>query len=97
MPLCSDPNDASDTSISTQLQRPLFGMYRIEVAYDDAVDFHIPHGQMIRFLRDSGFEIEQLIEPQPPEDATAKVEIVPLEWARQWPSEEIWVARKHAG
>jgi SAM-dependent methyltransferase len=97
VPLCSDPDDASDASVSAQLRRPLFGMYRIEVTYDDAVDFHIPHGQMIRILRDSGFQIEQLIEPQPPEDATAKVEIVPLEWARQWPSEEIWVARKHAG
>ena len=95
VPLCSSPDDSSDTPVSTQLQRPLFGMYQIEVSYDDAVDFHIPHGQMIRNLRGSGFEIEQLIEPQPPEDAQAKVENVPLEWARQWPAEEIWVARKH--
>ena len=94
VPLCSSPDDAGDTPVGTQLRRPLFGMYRIEVSYDDAVDFHLPHGQMIRVLRDSGFEIEQLIEPQPPEDATALVETVPLEWARQWPCEEIWVTRK---
>jgi ubiquinone/menaquinone biosynthesis C-methylase UbiE len=94
VPLCSSPDDTSDTPVGTQLRRPLFGMYRIEVTYDDAVDFHLPHGQMIRVLRDSGFEIEQLIEPQPPENATALVETVPLAWARQWPSEEIWVTRK---
>jgi hypothetical protein len=71
-------------------------MFRIEVNYDDAVDFHIPHGEMIRILRESGFEIEQLIEPQPAADAKATMESVPLEWARQWPAEEIWVARKRS-
>jgi SAM-dependent methyltransferase len=94
VPLCQDPDDEGDTPAGECLKRPLFGMYRIEVSYDDAVDFHIPHGQMIRILRDSGFEIEQLIEPQPAEGATTTVETVPLEWARKWPSEEIWVARK---
>ena len=94
VPLCSSPDESSDTPVNAQLRRPLFGMYGIEVTYDNAVDFHLPHGQMIRLLRDSGFEIEQLIEPQPPVDATARVETVPLAWARQWPCEEIWVARK---
>ena len=95
-PLCQSPDDESDTPVSECLKRPLFGMYRIEVSYDDAVDFHIPHGVMIRILRDSGFEIKQLLELQPAADAKATMESVPLEWARKWPSEEIWVARKRS-
>jgi SAM-dependent methyltransferase len=94
VPLCSAPDDTMDIPVSEQLRRPLFGMHRFDWPDDDSIEFHLPHGQMIRILRDGGFEIEQLIEPQPPEDATAKVENVPLEWARQWPCEEIWVARK---
>ncbi len=51
---------------------------------------------MIRLLRTCGFEIEDLIEIQPP-DGGADLESqasVPLEWARRWPSAEAWKARK---
>ncbi len=92
--LCSAPDSTIDMPIPTCLQRPSFGMHRFEWPDDTSVEFHLPHGEMIRVLRQSGFEIEQLIELQPAEDAVATVETVSLEWARQWPSEEIWVARK---
>jgi hypothetical protein len=69
-------------------------MHRFEWPDDDAVEFHLPHGEMIRVLWASGFEIERLIELRPPDGATAKPSYVPLEWARQWPCEEIWVARR---
>ena len=49
---------------------------------------------MIRVLREAGFEIEALHELRPAADATTRYEWVSLEWARQWPCEEIWVARK---
>jgi hypothetical protein len=45
-------------------------------------------------LRQSGFEIEDLIEVQAPENGKTSYEYVTLEWARQWPSEEIWKARR---
>ena len=52
---------------------------------------------MIQLLRDSGFEIERLVELQPGPDATTRyTQIASLEWARQWPSEEAWIARKRA-
>ncbi len=94
VPLCSAPDSLAEDEISTCLERPLFGMHRFEWTDDTSVEFHLPHGEMIRLLRSSGFEIEQLIELQPAEDAVATVHSVALEWARQWPSEEIWVARK---
>ena len=61
---------------------------------DGAAEFHLPHGEMIRLLRDSGFEIEDLVEVQIPEDATTTYPFVSPDWARRWPCEEVWKARK---
>ena len=49
---------------------------------------------MMRVLRDAGFEVEALHELRPPAGATARHPFVTLEWSRQWPCEEIWVARR---
>lgn len=76
------------------LLRPYFGMHRFEWPGDDAVEFHLGHGDLLRLLRRSGFEVEELIELQPPESATTRYPFVTLEWARRWPSEEVWKARK---
>lgn len=61
-----------------------------------SVDFHIPHGETIALLRRCGFVIERLIEVRPPEGSTTNFPLVTLEWARQWPCEEIWMARKQS-
>ena len=44
----------------------------------------------------SGFDIEGLWELQAPESAATHdyYDFVSAEWARQWPAEEIWKARK---
>jgi ubiquinone/menaquinone biosynthesis C-methylase UbiE len=83
--------------LTEQLQRPLFGLYR--TTWPDggeSVEFHLPHGEWIRLLRANGFEIEALHELQAPEDAVDPVyyDYVTADWARKWPTEEIWVARK---
>jgi SAM-dependent methyltransferase len=92
--MCSP--DAEDAPAEERLLRPQFGMHRIEWPDDDSVEFHLPHGELIALLRRSGFEIEELIEVQPPEDATTRYPFVSLEWARRWPSEEVWKVRKRA-
>lgn len=76
------------------LIRDQFGMHRIE--YDaESVEFHLPHGQMIRLLRSCGFEIEDLIEVEPPADAEpSRFDYITLDWARRWPTEEIWRVKK---
>jgi SAM-dependent methyltransferase len=81
-----------------RLLRPQFGMHRFEWPEedDDSVEFHLPHGEMIALLRDSGFEVEALREIQPPEDARTRYPFVTLEWARRWPCEEVWTARKRS-
>jgi hypothetical protein len=77
-----------------RLLRRAFGLRRLEFPPDLAVEFHLSHGQWIRLLRRCGFEIEELLELQPPANATTRYPFVTLEWARQWPCEEVWKARK---
>ncbi len=79
----------------TTLLRSWFGMNRVEWSPDEPVEYHLPTGKMIEVLRGSGFEIEALIEIQAPEGASdTRFDYVSAEWSRQWPSEEIWRARK---
>ena len=77
----------------TELRRPYFGMHRFEWPDDDSVEFHIGHGDWIRLLRANGFEVVDLIELRPDEGATTSYDFVSVEWARQWPTEEVWKAR----
>ncbi|HEY2636112.1 MAG TPA: class I SAM-dependent methyltransferase [Solirubrobacteraceae bacterium] len=88
--------DEEDGAAGDRLVRPLFGLHRMEWSDDDSVEFHLPHGEMIALLRDTGFELEGLTEIRPPADATTRYPFVKLDWARQWPCEEVWRARKRA-
>lgn len=92
--LCS-PDEGK---VLEQLQRPQFGMYRFEWLPDKEVNFYIPHGEWIRVLTQHGFEIVALHELQAPDDAKdhPRYELVSAEWARKWPSEDIWRAHKRA-
>jgi SAM-dependent methyltransferase len=95
--LCTGPDDTIDVPVGEYLKRPLFGMHRFEWPDDDSVEFHLPHGEWIRLLRANGFEIEQLIELQAPTDAADITSpLLSADWARQWPSEEIWCVRKRS-
>jgi SAM-dependent methyltransferase len=77
-----------------RLVRPQFGMRRFE--WDGGVEFHLAHGEWIALLRGSGLEVERLVELQAPPDAADHpyYDFVTADWARRWPAEEIWVARK---
>lgn len=78
-----------------RLLRPYFGMHRFEWKSDESVDFHLPHGEWIRLLRANGFEVLDLLEVRAPEDAPPTGhDLATPDWARKWPSEEIWRARK---
>lgn len=90
--LCT-PSEDEDAPVTTQLERPLFGMHRFRWN-DQSTEFHISHGEMIRLLRTSGFEILDLIEVRPRDIDTTTYPWVSHAWARQWPCEEVWKVRK---
>ena len=91
---CTQPDGSR---AGDRLIRDYFGMRAIEFANDDdAVEFHLTHGEWVRALRSSGFTLEDLVEVRPPAGAKPRLDFASLEWARRWPSEEIWIARKTA-
>ena len=89
--LCAPPGD---TPLQTALVRDQFGMHRLEWDDSDGVSFCLPHGETLRLLRDTGFEVEALHELQAPEGDEEVQFFVPRGWARRWPCEEVWVARR---
>jgi len=82
--------------IGEQLVRPQRGLHRLDWPDTGEVEFHLPHGELLDLLHANGFELERLIELFAPEDAETHSYYVHVtaEWAKRWPHEEIWVARK---
>jgi SAM-dependent methyltransferase len=79
-----------------QLQRPQRDLCRIEWPDTGEIEFQLPHGELIDLLGRSGLQVERLVELYAPDDAETHgyYDFVTAEWARKWPAEELWVARK---
>src|SRR5213593_960465 len=63
--LCLCMDDDESKPATDRLLRPAFGVYRMEWPDSSGIEFHLSHADWIRLLRDSGFEIEDLIEIRP--------------------------------
>jgi len=61
---------------------------------DESVDFQLRYGDWIRLFRANDLVVEDLIELRAPAEAQTTYELVTHEWARRWPAENIWKARK---
>ena len=92
MTLCAPEEDG--VAATDRLLWPAFGLCRMEWPGQAGVEFHLAHGDWIRLLRRSGFEIEDLIEVRPDETVATRYAFVTLDWAKRWPSEEVWKVRK---
>jgi SAM-dependent methyltransferase len=92
MMLCMPPED--DIAATDRLLRPAFGLSRMEWPTDPGVEFHLSHAEWIGLFRRSGFDIEELIDVKPSAGAKTRYPFVTLEWALQWPCEEVWKVRK---
>jgi SAM-dependent methyltransferase len=82
-----------ERGVTEQLMRPMRGMNRIEGRSDR---FMLPHSELFRLLRRTGFAVEDLIEVYAPAGARRHeyYSFTRPEWAQKWPAEEIWAARK---
>ena len=91
VPETNDEGPAGD-----RLLRPYFGMHRFEWPGESGVEFQLGYGDWIRLLRSSGFEVLDLIEVRAPEGRTelAGDGLVDPDWARRFPAEQIWRARR---
>jgi SAM-dependent methyltransferase len=79
-----------------QLLRPQKGMHRLSWPFEDSVEFHTGHGDLIDLLHAAGFELERLVELYAPAGAKTHdyYDTATVEWASQWPAEDLWAARK---
>jgi SAM-dependent methyltransferase len=74
-----------------RLVRDQFGLHTLSRPDRGSVEFCLPHGDMIRLLGTCGLVVDDLIEiPAPAEAASDFADDIPLEWARRWPTEEVW-------
>jgi SAM-dependent methyltransferase len=80
------------------LQRPQRELRKITWSDTGETNFHAPPGELIDILGAAGLAVERLVELYAPDEAATHeyYKYVSAEWARNWPAEEIWVARKQA-
>lgn len=61
----------------------------------EPISFQLPYGEWIALFVEHGFEVEGLLELRPPADAVSSYRSEEdREWARRWPMEQIWRARR---
>jgi SAM-dependent methyltransferase len=83
--------------ISEKLVRPQRGLHHITWPDDGTTEFQMGHSEWIKVLRANGFEILDLAEVYADASTTQHAYYAfDPEWARKWPWEEIWRARKTA-
>jgi SAM-dependent methyltransferase len=92
--ICTPPSGAP---CEPTLHRSYFGLHRLDwrnVEVDPGgVEFNLPISGWFRLFREKGFEILDYRELQAPEGSPDRYD-KPAQWARRWPSEQIWKLRK---
>ena len=90
--LCTPEED--EVAIENVLVRPRFAPWEVEWPGYQGVEYHLSHGDWIRVLVENGFVLDALHELQP--GPTAQTHeyyyVIPVEWARRWPGEDLWEA-----
>ncbi len=80
--------------VTTRLQHDYFGLDAIAEEHG-AATYQLTYGGWIRTLRGAGLTIDDLIEPRPdPGIHSGYTGTDPPDWARRWPAEMLWIARK---
>jgi len=84
--------------VGDRLVRSMHEIARLRFDDDDAVEFHLSHGEWIATLGRHGFTVTALHELYAPDhaDDERRWDWMSVEWARRWPLEELWVARLSA-
>jgi len=84
-----------------ELVRPYFGMHRTDwrdVEVDPGgVEFNLPISDWFRLFRETGFAVEDYLEPRPGSEAQGVAHYADADWARNWPCEQVWKLRKLEG
>jgi SAM-dependent methyltransferase len=97
LPIVCSPVDGS-LPVTQRLERAYFDLGRLD--WRDAADepggieFNLTISAWIRLFHDIGFDLVDYIEIKAPESATGSSSMVTADWARRFPSEQVWRIRK---
>lgn len=96
--LCTpDSGDVCDT----RLHRDYFDLHRMDWTQAEidpgGVEFNLPISGWFALFRRTGFEVLDYQELRAPASASGVRFTVSGEWARRWPSEQVWQLRKARG
>lgn len=58
------------------------------------IEFNLTHAGWLALFRQTGFEVLNYLELGAPADSAKDAFGIPAEWARKWPSEQVWQLRK---
>ena len=93
--VCTPPSGAD---CDERLHRPYFGLramdWRDAEVDPGGIEFNLTVSDWLRLFRDTGFDVLDYIELQAPADITETRFTVSGNWARRWPSEQVWRLRK---
>jgi SAM-dependent methyltransferase len=83
--------------VGATLLRPQRELNRLDWQNPAETEFHLAHGDLFRLLVRAGFDVVDLVELYARDDSAEHPfygGYMDLAWARKWPSEEMWRARK---
>ncbi len=96
--ICYPDDGSALTADDVCLRRSWFDTWRLdwrEVEEDPGgIEFTLPVAEWFAVLVDSGFDVTDHRELRPPPDVTGTPFSVSAEWARRFPSELVWRARR---
>jgi SAM-dependent methyltransferase len=97
-PLAMICTPLSGAACEARLHRDYFGMHKLDwtrVEIDPGgVEFNLPISEWLRLFRETGFEVLDFQELRAPDTADGLSFAIPAEWAKRWPSEQVWKLRK---
>ncbi|MEC8992546.1 MAG: hypothetical protein VX656_14980 [Candidatus Latescibacterota bacterium] len=68
--------------------------HEFEIEEDGSIEFNLPIGEWLRLFDGTGFDVLDFHELQAPEHWTEERFWIPAQWAKQYPSEQVWHLRK---
>jgi SAM-dependent methyltransferase len=81
--------------VTDRLSLDYFGLHEVPTGETDHVEFNLPYGEWVRLFRRNALVVEDLVELRPKPHAVSSYRTERArEWARRWPMEHIWKARR---
>ncbi|MFO7546577.1 MAG: hypothetical protein R6W77_13880 [Trueperaceae bacterium] len=84
--------------VTERLARPYFDLHRLDwtqVEVDPGgIEFNLPISEWFALFRRLGLEVEEFMEPRPASGGSEERFYATADWARNWPTEQIWKVRK---